>query len=754
MRQPPSSRVTAAVLFACLGCGNLHSTQGDIAGGPGPVVTVDGSSNGGRSGRTDGGGAQSGQGGAGGAVCLGPGSSPACGACEATQCTTNTFIYGEGYDAATFDPGDPNNSPQGGGIDWYHACYNATGTITSGPMQGAKKSDLCAQIVTCIHQSGCNAADTGDFPCFCGVGVTSDECASPGFVPRGPCKDVIEWGAESTDPLTVANRSLDYNYAAGAALGLVITCDYPQPPSFPTAPCAEACLGGGDAGASTCNGVTDGGVPADASASHPDATGHAGAGGAGAGGGAGGAAGGGSGSPGGCATTYDFADAAACASCASNASSSYCDPTLLTATVTSDPDGNPVVEGFGPETLPTKAQRDAAFAIIERVLALKCYSDQLMMYRPGDKPGCETQSKDPCIWPNLGCLLDLGQPTTDVASGIFATAMTYSALAEYEAAAIADGTAGPAAPDPTPGYGAPGGISAGASNAVLGTYINAQAIHPSSAIGIADTVLICALNSGCSACFNLKPTTICPNGTGGAAGAGGAGGGGGAGGAGSAGAAGSIGGTGSTAGSAGAGSSGGSSGAGGGAAGSTCPDLDRNGVPDCQETLVQNAGFDSAASGWTSERATTASWTSQDGNGRQSSGAIAVMNSDTNPADASYGTTTAGAFQCVPVSAGACYQVDVQTTIPTGQANVSSGFLLDEHTTADCSQSVATRFVSPQVSTTGSWQTIAGTTTQIPLGVASAAVRLVASKPVAQASAEALFDNVLIRATACASVTQ
>ena len=65
-----------------------------------------------------------------------------------------------------------------GGIDWYHLCYDATGAVAAGPMKGAKKSVLCAEIVDCVHRSGCNAADTGNLPCYCGAGVTTDECAS------------------------------------------------------------------------------------------------------------------------------------------------------------------------------------------------------------------------------------------------------------------------------------------------------------------------------------------------------------------------------------------------------------------------------------------------------------------------------------------------------------------------------------------------------------------------------------------------
>src|SRR5580692_6733908 len=197
MRQPspPSCRLAAALLLACVGCGSLQSNQGDISGGPVPVVAVGGSSGGGRSGDVGAGGGHPDSGGADGPACLPPGASAACSSCEATTCVGNAFIYGEGFDAATYDPNVDPGGP-GLGVDWYDDCYNATGTATGGPMQGAKNSDLCAGVVTCIHDSGCNAADP-NFPCYCGVGANGTDCVAPGFTPSGPCKDVIAWGMYS-----------------------------------------------------------------------------------------------------------------------------------------------------------------------------------------------------------------------------------------------------------------------------------------------------------------------------------------------------------------------------------------------------------------------------------------------------------------------------------------------------------------------------------------------------------------------------
>ncbi|MES1206549.1 MAG: hypothetical protein ABUS79_11495 [Pseudomonadota bacterium] len=768
------------MLLVCAACGKLRPNQGDVSGGPGPTVAIGPAAVGGArdeagsSGIPANGGAA---GGAGGAACLPLSAGAACNACESRKCTTNTFIYGDGLDATTYDPGtDPD--PQGEGFDWYHLCYNATGTIADGPAKGMKKSDVCVQILKCVHDSGCNASDTANLPCYCGTGVTGDQCASADFQPKGPCKDVISWGAESTTALTIANRALDPSYAAGAALGLVAHCDYPNLPSWPTAPCQTECLGGADAGTTTCAATTtDAGAAPDGGVSHPDAGGDGGARGhpgtAGAGGGRGGSGAGGSaggGSPGGCVGPYSFADPVACASCELGASTpdSLVPPTLLSAKISVDDNGNSTPEGFGPDSLATSAQRDAAFAIIHRALELKCTSDSTVRYRPGDMPGCETLAAHPCVYPALGCLLDVGQNPSDVLSGAFGTMTQYSALPEYRAAAIADATAGPAGPDPSvgpgydgPGYGAPGGVASDVSSSALGSYIAAQSSNPASAIGMADNVLMWALNAGCTACLRLTAAG-CGSGAGGAAGgAAGSNGPGGAGGAlGSGGTGGALG-SGGRGGALGSGGRGGA-GAGGtistggtagnaGAAGGVCPDLDKNGVPDCRETLVQNAGFDSAAIGWTAEPATTRAWTSLDGTGNSASGAVSIVNSDTNPADAPYGNVAAGAFQCIPVTVGACYQVDVQASISAAQNSVSAGFVLEEHVTSDCSQPVATSYISSQASGSEGWQTISGTTTQVPIGIASMAVRLVVVEPLAQGSGEALFDNVLVRATPCST---
>jgi hypothetical protein len=129
------------------------------------------------------------------------------------------------------------------------------------------------------------------------------------------------------------------------------------------------------------------------------------------------------------------------------------------------------------------------------------------------------------------------------------------------------------------------------------------------------------------------------------------------------------------------------------------------------------------------------------------SGSLVVKNVDTDSSHAPTGWITASASQCLAVSPGSVYAVSVQVSLPEGQSGGAAGFQLDYYASPDCSGATATiPFLSPQVTAAGVWQAVSGATTQVPVGVSSIAVRLVAEKPVGQASLEARFDNVLVRA--------
>ena len=370
-----------------------------------------------------------------------------------------------------------------------------------------------------------------------------------------------------------------------------------------------------------------------------------------------------------------------------------------------------------------------------------------------------------------------------VAVGLSSGTLKGELASLYKAAAIADGLLDPSTHTP---------LTMASSDTAFGNAIAPTTTNAKSAIGLANNIAQCAF----AISFGIDPDTgisvadpktftrnvveeivvVGAGGDGGShedgatgndggvgggsGGAGSVGGGGvaGTGGAGSSGGAGAGSGGGSEAAGAGGASSGGGGAGrgGGGGAGSAgqagsgvagaCPDLDQDGIADCLETLVANAGFDDGVTNWTAAPGSTVSWTSVDGTSNPASGAIAVTNVDTNPNEAVNGWVTTAVSQCIPVNAGATYEVALQAQLTPGQGSGWVGFILNSYLTANCAGSpLSFPFLSPEITATGAWQTISGTTTQVPLGVVSAALQLVVAKPPAQTSLEGLFDNVLVR---------
>lgn len=226
---------------------------------------------------------------------------------------------------------------------------------------------------------------------------------------------------------------------------------------------AGAAGGGGKAGAG------GGGVAgASGAAGSADATGVAGA------GGAGGAAGGNG------AAVLQAAELA-----------TGFDPNALTYKHSEDPvsgDQSPI--GWGPSTLPSQAQADAATALIRRIAALLPGSVRNSTNTANAVPG--TASSPTSDIPNpLNGLLTLGADPTSLISGTNLSPAANSALDAFRAAAVAD-SAVPADPND------PGGLSssAAADNATLSAYIAAESVDPSSAIGIAVNIVTAAVQYG------------------------------------------------------------------------------------------------------------------------------------------------------------------------------------------------------------------------------------------------------------------
>ncbi|MBC8132627.1 MAG: hypothetical protein H7X95_06570 [Deltaproteobacteria bacterium] len=175
-----------------------------------------------------------------------------------------------------------------------------------------------------------------------------------------------------------------------------------------------------------------------------------------------------------------------------------------------------------------------------------------------------------------------------------------------------------------------------------------------------------------------------------------------------------------------------------------CPDLDRNGVLDCKESLVINSDFRTGVEGWTPELDMRQGFASSGSDGLPASGAIAVINA--SQSDTALGSTMGGAKQCLPATGPTTYDIFLQTLVaPNPDGLTSSGAAFQFFPLADCSGVPSGTFMLPlaDVNLTG-WRVLQGRMA-IPAGTRSLLVRLVVLKPFKQAATQALFDNVLVK---------
>lgn len=176
-------------------------------------------------------------------------------------------------------------------------------------------------------------------------------------------------------------------------------------------------------------------------------------------------------------------------------------------------------------------------------------------------------------------------------------------------------------------------------------------------------------------------------------------------------------------------------------AGAGCADLDQDGRPDCNQTLVTNARFDADVTGWSADYGATAAWQPPpDALGSAGSGSIVVTN--TNVA-AVNGTSMAGAGQCIAATAGATYRLLTQVRIAAGQGAGAAALATQLFASADCSGAAASAWTSPSTSATGAWTLLSGSVTA-PATARSLRVRLVALKQFRDAAFAAQFDNPLV----------
>jgi hypothetical protein len=196
-----------------------------------------------------------------------------------------------------------------------------------------------------------------------------------------------------------------------------------------------------------------------------------------------------------------------------------------------------------------------------------------------------------------------------------------------------------------------------------------------------------------------------------------------------------------------------------------CPDLDENGTLDCEETVIENAGFsrnatpdpgasdagatDGGGAGgddWAPEESTTLSF-AEDRKGRPDSAALAVQNAVVASAP---GSSLAGARHCLPVNGAAGTTAAAVSFggllfIPPGQTGSGqAGMNLQFFSTDNCRGPLMAAVSTPLVGKVGSWSPVLARTAAPP-GSRSMALRLVVLKPFAGAPLQAYFDDLLVK---------
>jgi len=172
----------------------------------------------------------------------------------------------------------------------------------------------------------------------------------------------------------------------------------------------------------------------------------------------------------------------------------------------------------------------------------------------------------------------------------------------------------------------------------------------------------------------------------------------------------------------------------------TCPDDNRDGKPDCKESLVVNWHLEHDASRFTADPGATIAWRADDASGQKGSGSLAVTNTSH---DDSTGWAFTGAGQCVPVQPGTSYTVQIEAFIPEDQKVGGANIGLQFFTDPSCAGSPSSKYDAPPTDKVGSWTSVGGSAVAPP-HARSALVHLVVLKPLADPPFTAWFDDVQV----------
>jgi hypothetical protein len=175
-----------------------------------------------------------------------------------------------------------------------------------------------------------------------------------------------------------------------------------------------------------------------------------------------------------------------------------------------------------------------------------------------------------------------------------------------------------------------------------------------------------------------------------------------------------------------------------------CPDLDTDGVADCQQTEVMNPDFARDVSGWSAQTGATLSWAAKDALSSQNSGSAVL--SASGAVDA-IGSSLVAASQCIALSGKQLVIAYGNAFIDAGQDNGGQAMLNVAFFDATaCAGNPSSEFSTPAPvgATLGTWLTIqAGSVCGE--GTQSARVELQISKPLQATTFQAHFDNILLK---------
>ncbi|MGC4090116.1 MAG: hypothetical protein QM756_19980 [Polyangiaceae bacterium] len=194
------------------------------------------------------------------------------------------------------------------------------------------------------------------------------------------------------------------------------------------------------------------------------------------------------------------------------------------------------------------------------------------------------------------------------------------------------------------------------------------------------------------------------------------------------------------------GSGGSSGGLGSGGALWACADLDANKTPDCNETLVKDATFESpfnpSQSNWKVDAGAVAAWDALDAGAGAPSGSLLLTNQSSTGTD----LTQVGAAQCISVSAGKPYSAFAQSYAQASAGGVFARLSLTYFSNSGCTGAASSLVVAPLEGTTNGWRVLSLSRVAAPSGATSALVRLEVLKLPTSPSVNVRFDNVLVRA--------